>query len=157
MAAQISTAFVTSPVTQVDAMIDKALGDIGNLFDVDRAYIFLYNISAGVITCTNEWHAKGVDSIKSLTLPISIAPFWSSQISRHIPVIISNPDDIPIDAYEEQILWARKNVKSFMGIPMSQEDHVLGFIGIDTINREISWPEEMVNQIALLEIGRAHV
>lgn len=150
MVAQISTAFITSAVSQVDSMIDAALKKIGQFLEVDRIYVFLYDITSTTMTCAYEWCAPEVESIFNLTLPITVAPYWTREIYKQHPILVSSEQDIPENARAEKLLWVRKNVKSFIGVPMSQEDRVLGFLAMDSIHKTKKWPEEMVNMLGVV-------
>ncbi len=150
MAARISTAFITSPVTEVDARVDEALDSTGNFFGADRAYVFLYDQTDTEMTCTHEWRSDGVVALRGNTVPTAIVPYWTELISQRHYVRVSSIEDIPKHAKQERALWGLRERESFVAVPMSQEDRVIGFIGLDAIHEPKPWPEETINMLYLL-------
>lgn len=152
MTARISTAFITSPVSNVDAQIEAALKEIGEFYGADRSYVYLYNKDGTTLRCTHEWCADGIECLreKAQEIPVSIAPYWGERIRQRQFVYVSNLQDIPEWAAEERALWASRDVQALVAVPMSQEDKVLGFVGMDSVRQAKEWPEETVDVLHLI-------
>jgi PAS domain S-box-containing protein len=63
MVADVSTAFVKSQVSNIDAILDKSLKKVGEFFGVQRAYIYRYSSDYARLTITNEWHCPNCEMI----------------------------------------------------------------------------------------------
>lgn len=147
MVARISTGFITSPVTEVDSRIDQALKSISTFFDADRTYVFLYNETDSTMTCTHEWCAEGVDPFWGVELPATALPYLMQTLLDRHHIWVSGLEDIPAEAVAERTLWQRRGLKTLIAVPMSEEDRVLGFVGIESAREEKQWPEETVNML----------
>jgi PAS domain S-box-containing protein len=150
MVARISTTFVTSPVTEVDVQINEALRDIGAFFHANRAYVFLYNSTESIMTCTHDWHAEGMEPIRGVTVPTSAAPYWTRTILERRHIWVSGSVHISDEAIAERRFWEQREAKSLVAVPLSQETRVLGFIGIESEREAKPWPEETVNMLYLV-------
>lgn len=150
MIARISTGFVTSPVSSVDDRIDGALEEIGRFFGADRAYVFLFHIGEETMTCSHEWCAEGVEPIIKSVIPAAAVPWLTRLILERRHVRIAHLDELPPEAVVEKAAWEIRGVKTLLDVPMSQEDRVLGFIGIESLSEAKPWPEETVNMLYVL-------
>lgn len=150
MAARISTAFVTSPVTEVDARIDEALREIGTFFPADRAFVFLFDRTGPSMTCAHEWHAEGLEPMKGVTRPRSTTPFWTAALEDRRYVCVTSIEEIPLEAEAERRLWQQRGLQAYLAVPMYQEDRTLGFIGVESVREPRTWPEETINALSLV-------
>lgn len=149
MVARISTGFIKSSVVDVDIRIDEALGEFGQFFGADRAYVFLYSEAESTMTATHEWHAEGIEPLVDTVIDISSIPLWAGKIIDRHHIRVSDPNNMPEEAVLERAIVAKRGVKSLLAVPMSQVDVVLGFIGIESITEPRVWPEETVNMLYL--------
>jgi PAS domain S-box-containing protein len=147
MVSRISTGFVTSPVADVDDRIDGALMEIGRFFGADRAYVFLFNPSEATVICSHEWCAEGISPIRYTVIPTVTIPYLTETILGRKHIRLSTLDELPPEAATEKSAWALRGVKTLADVPMSQEDRVLGFIGIESLCEAKPWPEETVNML----------
>lgn len=150
LAAKISTAFITSPVTEVDKRINESLMDIGQFIGADRAYVFLFNYDDFTMTCTHEWTSEGIEPLGSVAKPVSVAPDWTESLMSRRYIRISGLEDIPAVSITERTLWVKRGIKTLVAVPMLQEDRVLGFIAVDSLRESKPWPEETINMLYLL-------
>ncbi|MHB0999184.1 MAG: ATP-binding SpoIIE family protein phosphatase [Armatimonadota bacterium] len=150
MVARISTAFITSPVTDVDSGINEALKSISIFTSADRAYVFLYDKNETSMICTHEWSADGIKPLKGIVIPTSAMRYWTSMIHDRRHILLLDSGDISNQALSERLNWDNSDVKSLAATPMFKEDKVLGLIGIEFIREARSIPEEMVNMLYLV-------
>ena len=150
MVASISTAFVKSSIGEVDSRIDEALGEIGRFFKADRAYVYIFSPDMAVMTCLYEWSAEGIEPLKDVSILSSAVPYWTESILARYHIRISRLSTLPPEAVGERAIIDVRGVKSLLAVPMSQEDRVLGFIGIESDTDERMWPEETVNMLYLV-------
>lgn len=151
MAARISTSFVTSPLGAVNSEIDTALGEIGRFLNADRSYVFFYDEDSHTFSCTHQWSAPGIQPFddRAQDIPVSSVPYWTNRILNREYVYVTNDRGIPEEAASERELWQKRGVKTSIAVPMSQEDKVLGFIGVESKSVK-PWPEETVNLLYLM-------
>lgn len=150
IAARISTAFITSPVTEVDERIDEALRDIGEFIGADRIYVFLFDPSDSNMICTHEWTGQGIEPFKGTMVPALVAPHWVGSLMDRRHIRVSGLEDIPAESAAEKAIWMERGLKTFVAVPMLREDRVLGFIAVDSVREAKPWPEETINMLYLL-------
>lgn len=145
MAARISTAFITSPVSEVDSGIDSALREIGEFLGADRSYVVLFSEDVKSLVDAYEWHAEDIHYPPWKVAPAPILPYWIEQIRIRRHIYVSGVDEIPAEAVAERELWTEAGIKTLVAVPMSQEDKVLGIVGVDAIRESRPWPEDLID------------
>lgn len=145
MAARISTAFITSPVSEVDEGIRSALKEIGEFLQADRSYVFLFSDDGTSLVNMYAWHSDGIEPPQWKTAPVSIAPYWLDQIRNRHYIHVSDIDEIPYDALVERAFWETAGIKTLISVPMSQEDRVLGLVGVDSVTESKHWTEDIID------------
>ena len=128
---------------QMDSAIQSILQEIGEFFQVDRAYLFSFTADKSFLTNTHEWCAAGVTpQIENLkALPVETFSWWLGQLSRfeniHIPRVL----DLPENAAAERELLQAQGIQSVLVAPLAHELNLLGFIGLDAVTSERAWSE----------------
>ena len=150
IAAQISTAFITSPVTNVDNEIDVALQKIGAFLDAERAYVVLFSNYGATLTYSYDWYQEGVEPLKHRSLQSSSISYWTDKIFRREYIYTSSLEEIPEEAHNERTLWVERKMHTLVAVPIMQEDRVLGFIGLESLKKTKPWPEEIIDMLYLI-------
>lgn len=145
------------PDCDVDAMIQRTLGRIGELVGVDRTYV--YRIRRGDrLENTHEWTAPGVPQVKhvSQNLPVSLLDPWRAQMDAGLPVSIDNADEQCPDAPARAIMQGN-GVQSLLVAPMLRMGQLSGLVGYDSTFRtgsfdplEVSLLQSVANAISVV-------
>lgn len=125
-------------------VINKILQNLLEQFHASRTYIIEYNWEKKVQNYSFEVNAEGISSQRSLivNLPMSETPWWTRQITSHVPIILSTLDELPPEAQAEKEVLAVQDIKSLMVIPMFAQDQIWGYMGIDMVNQYHMWSYE---------------
>lgn len=126
----------------IPTIINKILSGLITTFKCDRAYLFEYDLRAGVQSCVYEEVAEGVvSSIKQLqNIPIAYTKWFNAQILTHkIPIICDDIKNLPRQAAVEYQILKDQNIDSFIVMPFWDKDEVVGYIGLDIVGRKHSW------------------
>lgn len=126
---------------KVDDVIDDALAEIGQFAGVDRNYIF-QQIGDGLMTNTHEWCAEDVEPMIDhlQAVPVDVYPWFWDQIRERRTVHVPRVSKLPAAAERDRRNLQEQGVRSVVAIPMiSSEDHLVGFIGFDAVNRAKNW------------------
>ncbi|MDD4552046.1 MAG: hypothetical protein WCR88_05985 [Aminobacterium sp.] len=95
-----------------DDVLEKGLSLFGQLLNVDRSYIFLFegDISRQIASNTHEWCAEGVTSFKNelQSLPTNKFRWWSRKIKNDEIIDLPSLSDIPDDATQEKMILVFK-------------------------------------------------
>ncbi len=145
---EISSIFIKTTEASFDADINNMLKQIGNHYQVDRSYIFLFSDDLKTMTNTHEWCSEGVtpqmENIQNR--PTDSLHWWKSQIISkdfiHIPDVAAIPDE----ACAEKKEFRSQNIKSLISIPVKSANKLWGLIGFDAVKKEYKWSDnEIVN------------
>jgi len=145
-----STRFINTPSEKIDDEINNILGEIGQLYDAEFSWVFLYNEDHSKLHCKYEWAAGGEATlIKSRANNFNEFKWLIKEIKNNKIIEITNLDEIPEEGIEEKAYFQQLGCKSLIFTPLTYENNVLGFIGLNTVNYEKKWTSE---QIYLLKI-----
>lgn len=151
LAAESPTAIARAGTeAEFDIAMDRFLQDLGELFAVDRSYLFLFSPDCHFASNTHEWCARGVEPQMERNQNISFRsmPYFLQHLGSvlHIPDVEALP---PNAAREKQHLLDQE-IHSTLCLPISStHGNLIGFFGFDVLHRRHQWPEE---QIMLLRI-----
>jgi len=154
---QLATHFVNVPLEQQDAAIDHSLATIGQLTQVDRAYLFAYDFAAGIMVNTHEWCARGITpEIGNLqAVPMALLPDWVAAHQRgesvHLPCVTA----LPVGSNTRRILEPQ-GIRSLITLPLMQGTACLGFVGFDAVRDERAWRDDEVALLRVLAELYAH-
>ncbi len=142
--AGISTRFINLPTKQIDAGITLGLSEIGKFAGADRCYIYLRSKDNGQ-AATYTWCRKGVPPWihNWRTLPVESFPWWADKLSRFEVVAISRIADLPARARVKREFVRSHNIKSFLAVPVEKAGAVTGFLGLDSVLEEKTWPSSL--------------
>lgn len=114
------------------------------LFSIDtkgRACIMEYSEDRQTLSCTYEVCSDGVSAVRSTLqdIPISTLKWSTRKIQNLYPVMINNLDEMPEEAAEEKMYLLRRNVRSFVLMPLIIKKKAWGYIGIDIVDKYRMW------------------
>lgn len=128
----------------VDSGIYEILKDILDFFHGGRVYIFKYDEEYVYHDCIYEVVAPGVAPQQELLQKLSVDTLaWcSSQLLSKKPILLETLDHLPPEARSEYDLLARQNIKSLMIVPLIANERVWGYLGVDVVDRTMTWSNE---------------
>ncbi len=149
--AEISNIFISSPVEEMDTAIAKSLCLCGELFTVERSYIFQLSKDKMTKSNTHEWCAKGIEPQKEKMQSLSVNDFcWVMEsVRQNEYVYIPEVAEMPPDAKKEQQFFSKNNISSLIIIAMTVNGEMRGFFGFDLPKGKRVWRAE---QITLLKV-----
>jgi PAS domain S-box-containing protein len=153
--ADISSNFVISSKESFDIDINEMLFKIGNYFQVDRGYLFLFSDNLKTMTNTHEWCSDGIlpqkDNIQNH--PLDAFPWWTKQIFSKDYIHIPNVAELPKEADVEKKEFHAQSIKSLITIPVRSENKIWGFVGFDSVKKNYEWNKiEIKNLITISNI-----
>lgn len=143
----ISTQFIGMPPDEIDGEITNALGTIGRFVQIDRCYISLLSTERGMVTDSYEWCAEGVRSELTVLRGVEVRdrfPWASQRLGAGEPLVLERLSDLPPEASAERALMEMQSVRSLLNVPITVSRRLIGIFGLESITREIVWPDDMV-------------
>jgi diguanylate cyclase (GGDEF)-like protein len=153
--AYLSAEFINLGFGSIDQCVNELLKSIGEFFEVDRAYLYVFSEDYSVMCNTHEWCKEGVPSLihDQQNLPIENLHWWHEQINGMVTgnrvVFIEDVDELPQDASDERALLERQGVSSMICAPVRTGGRVTGFFGVDSLRRR-SWRKDQPDLLIIV-------
>lgn len=147
----ISKEFLSADAGDNDSKLYHMLKRIGQLFQVDRSYLFLFNEDKSRMSNTHEWCASGISPEMQSMQNVSVyhQSYITDAILNGDIVHIPDINQLPENAILVRNELMRQNIKSLLALPVSYMDKKIGFFGMDCCSKCREWD---VHDISLLEI-----
>ncbi|KQC14047.1 MAG: hypothetical protein APR63_06320 [Desulfuromonas sp. SDB] len=147
-----STDFVNISSDQTDQAIEQALGKIGKFLKVDRGYIFTFFNNLSSMDKTHQWFSPHYQTKKVPLVNISTKniPWFIRKLKNFETVNIHDVDEMPSEADIEKILLESQNIKSMILIPMIYQGSLIGFVGFDSLNKNIYFKQQAVGLLVVV-------
>ena len=145
---RLATEFVNVPKERQDEAIDQSLAMIGQLFKVDRAYLFAYDFAARTTSNIHRWCAEGIvmDIANLQGIPLARFPTWVAAHQRGEPVVVADMAALELG---DDLVQPPQGIRSLATVPLMHNGNCLGFVGIDCVLETRRWE---AHEIALLRV-----
>ncbi|MBW3671229.1 MAG: PAS domain-containing protein, partial [Acidobacteria bacterium] len=147
---RITTDVARAGHAELDRVIVDALGRIGRLTGVDRAYLFMM-IDENYTQNTHEWTRAGIDPQIDRLQQIPRQPFaWFDQrLRKDGYLVVHSLDEIPPTASDSRAILEEQGIRSLLAVGMFEGDELLGFAGFDAVSRETRWSGRSVERLQM--------
>ena len=138
---------------EFDQAVQDALRQIGQVFGVDRTYLFRFSSDLERMDNTHDWCAPGIPSFKDrlVALRSTAMPWWQAQIQKRRPVYVSRVAELPQEAEAERLEFQAQGIQSLVCFPLcSPQDILLGFIGMDAVRQVADWSSSELQMLQVL-------
>ncbi|SDW02191.1 response regulator [Thiocapsa roseopersicina] len=152
-AAAISARFARARPDNFDAILDRALERLGELLEVERAYLFRFSEDGSRMSNTHEWCAPGIASQmgRAQDRPVAGMSWWGTRMATGEPVLIPDVAVLPDVAAAEKAEFLAQGIQSLLCLPMVDSGGRLGgFVGFDALRPEHAWAESDLGLLQLL-------
>jgi hypothetical protein len=123
--------------TGSDDILVEALRVIGEARGVSRSYIFENDGERGMMTCTHEWVAPGIEAFRGLTAAYDDFPYWLSELQANRPILAG---DVVADLPEElREILSMQGILSILVVPLWVDGQLWGFVGLDECTARREW------------------
>ncbi len=150
--ADMSSRFISAEASDVDSVINDMLEKIVKLFDLDRGYLFSFSPDKRYMTNTLEKCAEGIIPVKNSlqNVPLNRYKWWRDHIFNNSFIQIEDVDKLPKEAEEEKAIFKKMEIKSIIAVPITVNNSVEGFIGLDSVKKLRSWSVEDIDLLKIL-------
>ena len=149
----ISTELINLPISEMDHHITEALKTIGLFVEIERSFVFLISEDGTTFSATHEWYAKGYTPLRDQyqRIPMDAVPWVMEQLRRLKPLHIPRIIELPPEAIVERELFLKFDpVQSAIFIPLVRRGELVGFLGLDSIQKEKTWKEDIVSLLRIV-------
>ncbi len=147
----LSSRFIRLAPDEIDDNIIYAIQTVGEFALADRCYVFDLSQDQKTLSNTHEWCADGVEpQIDRLqNLPVERFSYSLKMMAEGRLLRIPRVADLPEDAASEKAEFQCEGIQSLVCVPMIRRGTMIGFIGLDSVQRERVWTDD---EVALLTI-----
>lgn len=162
LVAEVSARFLSALSDHsFDQAMNQTLQELGELFEVDRTYLFLIHQDGVSWDNTHEWSAPGIEpEIDNLQrVPMDATPWWVDRLRLNRPVRIDRVAALPPEAAAERALLESQDILSVLALPTrDHSEQLTGFIGFDAVREERAWNEDQVKMLQVIAdiVAAAH-
>ncbi|MDK2830959.1 MAG: two-component system, sensor histidine kinase and response regulator [Methanolobus sp.] len=150
MMSKISSSFLSVSDDKLDKTIDEALDKCRELFEVERAFVFLYSDDKKSLKKCYECCSDGIEpqADSFIDMKLSDYPWFENKLGEHDHIYVPDTEKLPPEAEAEKNKWKEYSIRSTLHIPLTESSGIIGFLGFNSI-REQKWSDE---QITLLKV-----
>jgi PAS domain S-box-containing protein len=148
----LSRTFIGLSEEKVDVNMERGLAHVAEFLEMDRVTLLEMSRNREEMTVAYSWSAEAVARpVPAIT--IRHQPWWMGQTLRGEASLVSRVDDLPAEAALEKEYLRQRGVASAASIPVTVGGEIAGAISFVTVQRRVTWTEELVNQLrAVAEI-----
>ncbi len=134
--------FIQAPVDETDEMINKGLRTLCDYFEADRAYLYFFAKKGTILNKSHEYSGEGIKEKIARHEKVNNEDFswFIKSLKRATHLAISDIEQLPIEASTLKSIWKVEEVKSLFIVPLTLNDAVVGFIGLDYLDKRETWP-----------------
>jgi PAS domain S-box-containing protein len=145
----VAVELMNRPVGDIDSIVYRTLGGVGEMFGVARAYVFRFSPETDVMSNTHEWCSVGTSAqIGELqNVPTEGFPWWMTRLRAGRMIRLKTLDDLPAHAISERAILEPQGIVSLLVLPMSYDGTLLGFVGFDHVRSSHAWTDTEVSML----------
>jgi signal transduction histidine kinase/CheY-like chemotaxis protein len=131
----------------------RILQILGEVEEVDRAYLFMIRDNGTRMDNTAEWCAPGIEpQIQKLQdLETSVFSWWIGELAAGRAIQVRSLGELPPAAAAEREILEMQGVQSVLAVPMiDNRGRLVGFMGFDRVRQEGAWSEAALRAIRIV-------
>ena len=143
LVATIASSFVDALDSEIDATVTTSLERMARHMGADRASVFRDSDDGTSMHRTHRWARPGQRFTIDIGVDIPTDTFqhWREQLLAHETVVIDN-DRIPSSPGLDIATTRAAGITALVAVPLLREGSVVGFIGLDVIDRGHVWDRD---------------
>ncbi len=147
----VSAHFINLQPDEIDEGIVHALRSVGEFVGVDSIYTALLTRDQTRFVLAHEWTVAGIAprAQKMTSVSLDIDSAWRERIKQsdgvYVPCVADLPSQNPLRERLDKL-----GVLSHIAVPMIFGSDLIGFLGLDAIRVEKTWPREIVSLLKIV-------
>jgi formate hydrogenlyase transcriptional activator len=145
----LSARFINVPAEQVDQEIEAALQRIVEFLDLDRSTLFQHSGADKTLVVTHSWAKPGYEPIRQVIAQEQL-PWALKRVLGGETIVFSSVEELPEEAARDKETMRMLGPKSNVTFPLSAGGaEVIGALAFGKMSEERTWPENLVQRLAL--------
>ncbi|MEI8085086.1 MAG: PAS domain S-box protein [Paludibacter sp.] len=135
--------------SEISNAINNALSKIGSFLDVDRVFIFELKADNATMDNTYEWCNEGIGAeiANRKGVPVDVFPMCMNALKHKKNVIITDVKELPKSWSTEREILETNGILSLINIPISSNNTLIGFVGLDAVSQKKEYNESEINSL----------
>jgi transcriptional regulator with GAF, ATPase, and Fis domain len=151
--ADLSATFINVPSEQVNGVLQDALRQIVEAFDLDRST--LWSAEDGDLIYAHDWTRPGFPTAPGRISARELLPWSLEKTNAGELVQFSSVDEVPSEV--DRASYRRFGTKSTVVVPIRVGGRSLGVVAFAAVHAERSWPPAIVSRLKLIASAFAGV
>ncbi|WP_049915066.1 hybrid sensor histidine kinase/response regulator [Haloferax mucosum] len=139
-----STSLMSAEADEIGTKIEWTLQTVGEVADLDRCSVYLYNDETNVAACVHDWN-RGAKIEHPARVSLDEARWLLERLHRFENVRLHCVSDLPPDASNTKQLLTETETGGFVAAPMVSKWSFVGFVVFDVIDTTRSWTDTEVD------------
>ncbi|WMJ79241.1 ATP-binding protein [Clostridium sp. MB40-C1] len=133
-------------------LIEICLGEIGEITESSRAYVFLFKDNLEYMDNVYEWCDKGVSSEKDnlQNMKTEICPWWMKKLKNNEIITIEDVEQMSVESEIEKEILLEQGIKSLIVLPLFNKESLMGYLGLDNTFESKKWNDEIKFTLRLI-------
>jgi len=129
--------------------LKKTLGEIGELFDFDRIFIYYFSKDSTFMQIECQWNKKNIKPKRETSEEeiVYAFPWLIRTIKNNDYIAINKKEDLPAEALFEAEAFSIEGIKSSLTIPLLCENKTIGFIGYESLSKPVTLEESQIKML----------
>jgi PAS domain S-box-containing protein len=143
--AELSRFFIDVEIDAIGEGIGSRLARVAELANAEHSWIYSFSTGRNGFEVF-EWWREEQESRKPRPAEEAIEtfPYSTGLIQSGRVYQVTDVEALPAEAANEREDMRRRGVRSILGIPIMSGGRFVGFLGFESFDREINWPEETI-------------
>jgi PAS domain S-box-containing protein len=143
--AELSRFFIEVENESIQAGIVSRLASVARLADAQHSWLYSFATRDKEIEFFDWWEEEDATRKPApASNSISAFPHSTGLIRSGRVYQVTDVDALPPEAASERQDMIDRGVQSILGIPIMSSGHFVGFLGFESFDREVNWPEETI-------------
>lgn len=141
--------FINVDSSNYQVGLNNSLEQIGLLFDFDRIYIYYFSKDPTFMKIECQWNKDNVGPKREVIEEevVYTLPWLIRSIKGNDFVAINSKEEIPSEAIFEAEAFEAEGIKSSLIIPLRNNNQLIGFIGYESLSKNIKWEEDRIQML----------
>jgi two-component system, cell cycle sensor histidine kinase and response regulator CckA len=142
----IARQFIYVTPSEIDNLIQSSLKYVAEFLNIDRCYIYIINKEDNSLKLYHQFLKPDIPGKINQHEQVEGEDFsWLMQnLSNNKPIIVNDINEVPSSSNTYKLICQAEKIKSMLLSPLMSAKDVIGFIGVDSVNKTRSWGNEDV-------------
>lgn len=130
-----------------EILLKKSLEEVGLFFNFDRIYVYYFSEDPTFMQIEGQWNKKDIRPKREMQEEEAVyaLPWLIRQIKNNDFVAINNIEELPAEAIFEAEVFNTEGIKSFLIVPLKNENKLIGFIGYENLSQPVTLEADVIN------------